>query len=202
MQGKTEKLTARIQAYLAGLPEGASVSAKELLHFGSRAAVDQTLSRLAKRGLVARAGRGLYVRPVETRFGTRPPSVENVVQAIAKAKGEIIASHGAMAANALGLTTQVPVRAVYLTSGPSRHLKLGEQSVELRHAPRWQLVMADRPAGEAIRALAWLGEAHTSEALAKLQRRLPETALAEIASARPRLPTWLAQQVSRFASNG
>jgi predicted transcriptional regulator of viral defense system len=101
MQGQTEKLTARIQTHLAGLPEGASVSAKELLHLGSRAAVDQTLSRLAKRGLVARAGRGLYVRPVETRFGTRPPSVENVVQAIAKAKGETIASHGATAANAL-----------------------------------------------------------------------------------------------------
>lgn len=197
-----QRLTTKILEHVAGLPEGVPVSAKELLHLGSRGAVDQALSRLAQRGQLMRAGRGLYVRPVETRFGRRSPSVEHMVQALAGSKGEIIASHGAAAANALGLTTQVPMRAVYLTSGRSRRLKLGEQTVELRHAPGWQLAMAGRPAGEAIRALAWLGEAHAEEALRTLQRRLPASALEEIAGARPRLPTWLAQQVSRLVVNG
>ena len=196
-----EWLTARILEDVSGLQEGASVSAKELLHLGSRAAVDQALSRLARRGQLLRAGRGLYLRPVETRFGTRPPSVEHVVRALAGSKGEVIASHGAAAANALGLTTQVPIRAVYLTSGRSRQLKLGEQTVELRHAPGWQLAMAGRPAGDAIRALAWLGEAHAGDALRTLRRRLPASTLAEIAAARPRLPTWLAEQVSRVVVN-
>ena len=45
---------------------------------------------------------------------------------------------GAAAANALGLTTQVPVRSVYLTSGRSRTMILGKQVIELQHAPRWQ----------------------------------------------------------------
>lgn len=197
-----QQLTARILEHVAGLPEGAPVSAKELLHLGSRAAVDQALSRLVPRGQLLRAGRGLYVRPVETRFGKRPPSVEHVVQALAGSKGEVIASHGAAAANTLGLTTQVPMRAVYLTSGRSRRLKLGEQTVELRHAPGWQLAMAGRQAGDAIRALAWLGEAHAGEALRTLRRRLPASALEEIAGARPRLPTWLAEQVSRLVVNG
>ncbi len=93
------------------------------------------------------------------------------------------------------------MRAVYLTSGPSRRLKLGEQTIELRHAPGWQLAMAGRPAGEAIRALAWLGEAHAGEAIRALRLRLPASALEEVASARPRLPTWLAQQVSRLVVN-
>ena len=52
-----------------GLPEGTPVVAKELLHLGSRAAVDQALSRLVRRGTLMRAGRGIYVRPVESRFG-------------------------------------------------------------------------------------------------------------------------------------
>ena len=36
------------------------------------------------------------------------------------------------AANDLGLTTQVPIRSVYLTSGRSRTMSLGKQIVELR----------------------------------------------------------------------
>lgn len=197
-----QRLAEKILEQVAGLPEGASVSAKELLHLGSRAAVDQALSRLVKRGQLMRAGRGLYVRPVETRFGQRPPSVTHLVQAIAEAKGETIASHGATAANALGLTTQVPVRVVYLTSGRTRTLKVGKQTVELRHAPRWQLALAGRPAGEAIRALAWLGEGQTETALRTLRKRLPSGTLQEIVAARSRLPTWLAEQVSRLAVNG
>lgn len=185
-------LTTGVLEHVAHLPEGTPISAKELLHLGSRAAVSQALSRLAHRGQLLRAGRGHYVRPVETRFGVRPPAIEKVVQALAGSKGEVIATHGAAAANALGLTPQVPVRRVYLTSGRSRRLTLGKQTVELRHAPRWQLAMVGRPAGDAIRALAWLGEAHADEALRALRQRLPASALEEIAGARPLLPTWLA----------
>jgi hypothetical protein len=50
------------------------------------------------------------------------------------------------------LTTQVPIRSVYLTSGRTRTLSLGKQVVELRPAPRWQLSLAHEPGGEAIRA--------------------------------------------------
>jgi len=197
-----QALTANIMKHVMGLPEGEPVSAKALLHLGSRAAVDQSLSRLARRKQLMRAGRGLYVRPVQTRFGMRPPSISNLVQGLASLKGEIIASHGAAAANALGLTTQVPVRSVFLTSGRSRLLKVGEQVVELRHAPAWQLVMAERPAGEAIRALAWLGEEYAGEALLSLRDRLPSQEIENMANARFRLPTWLAEQISKVGVNG
>src|ERR1700675_1490252 len=68
-----EVLATRIIEHGNGLPEGTPVVAKELLHLGSRAAVDQALSRLVRRGTLMRAGRGIYVRPVESRFGARPP---------------------------------------------------------------------------------------------------------------------------------
>ena len=55
------------------------------------------------------------------------------------------------------LTTHVPVRAVYLTSGKTRKLTLGKQIIELQHAPSWQLTFAKEPAGEIVRALAWAG---------------------------------------------
>ena len=195
-------LATRIMEHASGLPEGTPLAAKELLHLGSRAAVDQALSRLARLGSLMRAGRGLYIRPIESRFGTRAPVASKVVEAIAAQRGESVAPHGAAAANELGLTTQVPVREVYLTSGRSRRLQLGAQVIELRHVPAWQLVLLGRPAGAAIRALAWLGPERASEALRTLQRKLPPTELQAIVAARAGLPTWMAQEVSALVNNG
>jgi hypothetical protein len=161
--------------------------------------VDQALSRLTERGQLTRAGRGVYLRPVASRFGTRAPSVEQAVEALASQRGEVTVSNGAAAANALGLTTQVPIRPVYLTSGRSRTMNLGKQVIELRHAPRWQLTLANRPAGEAVRALAWLGPEKAEEALKMLKRKMPAGAFGELVAVAPQLPTWLALSVGRTA---
>lgn len=193
------RLTEQILAHAAGLPEGTALAAKSLLHLGSRAAVDQALSRLAERGELIRAGRGFYLRPIASRFGTHAPSVEQAVEALATQRGEVIVSNGAAAANALGLTTQVPIRAVYLTSGRTRTMNLGKQVVELRHAPRWQLALAGRPAGQAVRALAWLGPEKAEAALQTLKRKLPPSSFGELVSAAPQLPTWLAKSVGKVA---
>jgi hypothetical protein len=194
-----QRLTNQILAYAEELPEGTPVAAKSLLHLGNRAAVDQALSRLAERGHLIRAGRGVYLRPITTRFGTRAPSVEQAVEALASQRGEVIVPSGAAAANILGLTTQVPVRSVYLTSGRSRTMNLGKQTVELRHAPRWQLTLAHKPAGEAVRALAWLGPEKAEDALKTLKGKLPATAFGELVAAAPQLPTWRARSVGKAA---
>ena len=193
------RLTKQILSHATGLPEGAPVSAKSLLHLGTRAAVDQALSRLTALGQLVRAGRGVYLLPISSRFGTRAPSVEQAVAAIAAQRGEIIVSNGAAAANALGLTTQVPIRSVYLTSGRSRKMRLGNRVVELRHAPRWQLALANRPAGEVVRALAWLGPEKVETALKRLRQKIPPGVFGELVATAPQLPTWLAQSLGRAA---
>lgn len=194
-----QRLTEQILEHAKQLPEGTPVAAKSLLHLGNRAAVDQALSRLAERGRLLRAGRGVYLLPVTSRFGTRAPSLEQAVEALAAQRGEVIVSSGAAAANSLGLTTQVPVRSVYLTSGRTRKMNLGKQILELRHAPRWQLALAHRPAGQAVRALAWLGPESAESALQTLKRKLPPAAFSELVAAAPQLPTWLARSVGKVA---
>lgn len=194
-----QRLTEQIIEHATRLPEGTPVAAKSLLHLGNRAAVDQALTRLAERGKLLRAGRGVYLLPVTSRFGTRAPSVERAVEAIAAQRGEVIVSSGAAAANSLGLTTQVPVRSVYLTSGRTRKMSLGKQIVELRHAPRWQLAMPHRPAGQAVRALAWLGPEKAEAALRTLKRKLPPATFSELVAAAPQLPTWLARSIGTVA---
>ncbi len=196
-----QTLTKQVLEHVTGLPEGTPLVAKELLHLGSRAAVDQVLSRLVRRDVLLRVGRGIYALPVESRFGTRAPSTVKMVEGLASQRGETIVSHGAAAANALGLTTQVPMRAVYLTSGRSRHLTLGAQTIEFRHAPIWQLIFPGLTAGDVVRALAWLGPEKAGEAILKLRTKLPPSELEKIASARSRLPTWMAQEVSSLMNH-
>lgn len=197
-----QTLAKQILKHAANAPEGTPLVAKELLHLGNRAAVDQVLSRLVQRGALLRAGRGIYVLPVESRFGTRAPSTVKMVDGLAIQRGETIVAHGATAANALGLTTQVPMRAVYLTSGPSRRLTLGAQMVEFRHAPIWQLIFPGKAAGDVVRALAWLGPEKAGEAVQKLRSKLPASELKEVTSARSRLPTWMAQEISALVAHG
>jgi len=185
-----------IAARATALPEGAPLTAKAFLHLGSRAAVDQVLSRLARKGTLLRIGRGVYVRPILSRYGMHSPSTPKVIEGLANHIGEPIAVSGATAANALGLTTQVPAKEVYLTSGRNRRLKLGARTVEVRHAPAWQLVLPGHVAGDVVRALAWMGPERSGTAIGKLRTRLSAAELEEVAGTRPRLPTWMAQQVS------
>ena len=200
--GAVPGLPQLIEKQASDLPEGAVLHPKALLHLGSRAAVDQALSRLARRGRLLRVCRGVYVRPVETRFGSRPPAVDRVVASLSALWGETILPSGGAEANALGLTAQVPVRPVYLTSGSTRRLTLGELAVELRHAPRWQLVAPHRPAGGALRALVWLGRADVEENLRILERRFSREDLEELAGTRAVAPAWIAEPVSALMARG
>ena len=195
----SKHLTERILEHAHRQPEGTPLSAKGLLHLGNRAAIDQALSRLVRRGQLMRAGRGLYVLPVESRFGKRAPELEKTVAGVATQQGERVVASGAMAANALGLTTQVPVRSVFLTSGRGRTLRLGKQELELRHAPGWQLALGDRKAGQAVRALAWLGPEAAAEAVPKLRRALSPDERQELVSIAAQTPDWLAGTLARVA---
>ena len=163
----------RIMEHAAKLPEATPLCPAALLHLGKRAAIDQALSRLARSAHLMRICQGVYMRPVETRFGLRAPSVGKALAALAALWGQPIVPCGGAAANCLGLTTQNQVRPVYLTSGPNRRLWFGSLMVELRHSPRWQLTAPHRKAGDAIRALAWLGPEEVEDGLATVLPRRP-----------------------------
>jgi len=191
-----------ILQHARSLPEGGILSPKEFLHLGSRSAVDQAFSQLAKVAKLLRVARGAYAAPVSSRFGTRAPSTEKIVKALAEQSGEIVVPHGASAANTLGLTQQVPIREVYLTSGRTRKIKLGHSEILVKHAPRWMLALGTRPAGAAVRALAWIGPTHVDKSLASLHRTLPCSEWQALTSARATLPGWMAQAIGQEAARG
>ena len=192
---KLGELATTVLRHAKNLPEGGIVSPKEFLHLGTRSNVDQVLSRLARKGLLMRIGRGMYTKPVKSRFGIRPPSSRTIIEAISERTGEAIVPSGAVAANALGLSTQIPMREMFLTTGPSRSIKLGRRQIELRHAPRWQV--REGVAGAALRALLSFGEEYSEESLNQLWPKLSETEKKQLKISRGSGPAWLATAISR-----
>ena len=178
-------------------PEGSLLAAKQFLALSKRDAVDQALRRLAARGQLVKITRGRYALPVRSRFGTRPPAPEAVMAQLNQEGGQQLVSSGAAAANALGLTTQMPAVQTYLSRSRSqKRYVFGKQQVTIRPAAAWNFLLPDRPAGQAIRALSWLGPDQASAALPTLRRVLPPQEWEALLSVRAELPQWLAELLS------
>lgn len=98
----------------------------------------RVLSRLEKDGLLVRPSQGVYLYPSRNRFGICKPTIDVIAKAIAeKDRADIIPS-GLTALNLLGLSTQVPMNAVYLTNGTPRVISVGNRKITFKKAtPRY-----------------------------------------------------------------
>lgn len=151
---------------------GSVFTPKDFLDLGSRAAVDQALSRSVHRGTIRRLGRGLYDYPqVSPRLGILSPSPDAVAQVVARKTGSPLQISGARAANVLGLSTQVPARNVYLTTGASRSIKAAGQLIHLRHAASRKLAGANKASGPVFQALRYLGRNQIDDSVIRRLRR-------------------------------
>ena len=195
-------LPEQIMEYVEAKPEATPIQVEDLLHLGDRAAVGRTLRRLVRSERLMRICRGVYMRPIETRFGLRAPRRELALAALSSLWGETIVPNGGDAANWLGLTTQNTVRSVYLTSGPNRILHFGALRVELLHTPSWQLAAPNRNAGTVIRALAWLGPREVEKGLDAVLPRLSAEDMSELLAARTVMPLWMAEPLGRRLVHG
>ncbi len=164
-----------------GLAEGTPVSSRTFLDLGTEPAIRNVLLRLLRLHKLLRVGRGIYVMPVVSRFGSSAPSAHRFIEELSKQSGEDIVSSGATTANALGLTTQVPVQMVYWTSGRSRKLNLGKLVLHLEHVAAWQLALAKEPSGEIVRALAWAGPERVHTVLKEIEGKVPRTDVIKVA---------------------
>lgn len=161
---RQNRLSNRIMDAMRQQKTGTVFTPKDFLAMGSRAAVDQALSRLVKRGHLRRVARGFYDLPVQDSWlgVTLAPSVDAVLDALKRSTHARLQPAGALAANTLGLSTQVPGKNVYLTTGASRvmHLNTGgtTQEIVFRHAPAKVMAGAGHDSGWVISALTFLGQ--------------------------------------------
>ena len=188
----------KILAHAKSLPEGGIITARELLHLGSRAAIGQGLSRLTRKGKLFRIATGLYVHPVHTRWGIIPPHFDLVIRNLVKLTGEIVAPTGAVSANRLGLTTQNPMKTILLTSGSNRKLRFSKFVVELRNAPKWQLLGPNSVPGHVVRAIKFMGKHQADWVTEKLAEKVSLEDRQILLSFRRMVPSWISEALTRL----
>lgn len=174
----------------------------DFLDLGSRPAVDTALSRLVKSGQVRRLSRGLYDYPrSHMKMGLLSPTPEAVIEALTRRDRVQLQPTGAYAANLLGLSDQVPMKVIYLTNGPSRRVRIGNQEIILKAtAPRF-MATAGRPSGLVIQALRHIGRAHvTAETVARLRGAFTPSEKRQILKDRVLAPAWTHRWLNEIAA--
>lgn len=181
---------------------GAVFTPKDFLDLGSRAAVDQALSRLVKAGGIRRLARGIYDFPrMSPRLGVLSPAPEAIAKAVAQQTDSAVQITGAQAANALGLSMQVPAQPVYLTDGPSRRVKVGQRVIQLRHASPRTLVAPGSRVGTVVQALKYLGPADARAAVGTLASRLSPADRRILTRKAAQAPGWMRPVLRQIAAS-
>ena len=165
----------------------------DFLDLGSREGVDFALHRLVNQGVVRRLARGLYDYPrSHPQLGVLSPSVDAIARALAGRDRIRIQPAGAYAANLLHLSEQVPAKAVFLTDGPSRRLKVGASEIVLKRTTPRAMAAAGRMSGLVIQGLKYLGRSHvTMERIAPLRKLLAESDRKRLKRDLPLAPAWM-----------
>src|SRR2546425_5460603 len=141
---------------------------------GSPDAIRQALSRLVKAGKIRRIRRGLYDLPRHHPIiGQTAPDIMATVRALMDGSQAQWQFSGAYAANALGLSDQVPAKIVILTNGVPRRVPLGKLVLVFRRAAPRNLLGAGQRAGLVIQALRYLhGSPDMPKHISKLKKDL------------------------------
>jgi hypothetical protein len=188
-----QAIDSRIVAIIQSRGRGYVFVPADYLDIGSREAVDVALHRLTRQGTIRRLARGVYEFPKEHPvLGPLAPSAEAVARALAGRDRTRLQPAGAYAANALGLSEQVPAKVVFLTDGPTRTVKIGPTTIQLRRTTPKNMEAAGRLSGLLIQALRELGPEHvTQQRRDHLKRTIPADKRSELLKDLRLAPAWM-----------
>jgi hypothetical protein len=166
---------------------------------GSSEAVRLALHRLEKEKEITRVAQGIYVRPkISEYIGEVMPSAEEIATAIAKRDKIRTVPTGVYALNALGLSTQIPMKIVLLTDGSPREIKVGKRTIKFKKTTPKSLLAKGEISRLVIQALKEIGNNYqTAEEEAKimelLKKEKPQHLLHDIKLA----PVWIQKIMKR-----
>lgn len=135
---------------------------KSLLMIGDFPQYDPTyisklLSAATDEGKLVRLANGIYAKPAQTQYGMALPNMIQVAQAIADRDHVQTLPIGEMTENMFGLSEQVPMKAVFLTSGSGRPVRIGGRVLQFRRGVPRNFAYKDKNLAAFCQALRSIG---------------------------------------------
>jgi len=190
---------------IRGKGKGWAFSARDFTDLGSRATVDSALHRLERKRLIRRVIRGIYDLPrfSELLSTELSPDLDQVAQALARKFGWRIQPSGAVALNLLGLSTQVPARAVYLSDGPNRSYRVGGIALVFEHTALKEAGFRLPESRIIVQALKSLGQERiTPDVISRIRAWLAPNLRARVLADTETATGWVYAALTRIASHG
>ena len=199
-----QSVESKIKKSISKKERGELVFPDDFRGLGSSEAIRLALHRIEKEGYIKRVAQGIYVRPKISKYaGEVLPTAEEIAMAIAKRDKIRLVPTGVYALSALGLSTQVPMKLVFLTDGAPREIKLGKRSIKLKKTTPKNLSAKGEISRLVIQALREIGKDQlTAEEeamiIALLKKEDKKDLLHDIALA----PVWIRKIMEKSLDNG
>ena len=149
-----ESIEIKVYKKISKIKRGTLLFPEDFHTLGSSEAIRLALHRLEKEKQIVRVAQGIYVRPLISKYlGEVLPSAEDVANGIAKRDRIRIVPTGVYALNALGLSTQVPMKLVFLTDGAARVVKIGKRTIKFKKTTPKNLLAKGKISSLVIQAL-------------------------------------------------
>lgn len=195
-----QSIEKKVKRIIIGHGRGWCFTPKHFLSLGNDASVRQALSQLQKQKIIRRLAQGIYDYPkTHEQLGIIPPDLNEVAKAIAEKNGVQIQPAGAHAANLAGLLEQVPGQIIFLTEGPSRKVKIGNQEIIFKKTTKKIMSPAGTREGILIQAIKNLGENHIDPiTCARIKKFLQGSSENEIRKNMKFAPAWIRKRISEI----
>lgn len=185
----------RIAEALKTYPRGSILFVDDFLDYGNHQSVKKALLRLKEKEILVRLAHGIYLYPkVDKELGVLFPSTEEIAKAIARRDKARIVPTGVQALNKLGLSTQVPMKVVYLTDGAARTVKVGKRTITFKKTSPKNLSVKGEISGLAIQALKTIGQNKVdAKTVEKIQAILKNENIENIINDAKLSPAWVSK---------
>jgi hypothetical protein len=183
----------KIAEVLKSKPKGSILFVDDFLDFGNPESIKKALFRLKEKEILFRLAHGIYLYPkIDKELGPLLPSTEDIAKAIARRDKARILPTGVHALNKLGLSTQVPMKVVYITDGTARCIKVGKRTITFKNTSPKNLLVQGEISSLVIQALKTIGQSNVdNETLLKIQTILKKEKVENRMNDAKLSPAWI-----------
>lgn len=195
------QISKQIEERIKDAPFGEAFIISDFTDITSYDTARKTLARLEADKLIIKITRGLYYKPKFSKLLNEPiaPNINTVAEAIARNYEWSITPSGENALNLLGISTQVPGRYSYISSGPYRTYMIGNIELEFLHRTDKDLNGKSYKTRMIIQAIKSIGQKRIDEYILDFKSKLTSDDLECLLKEGQRTTAWVYAAIKKIA---